>query len=54
MTYAYAWKLSNLKFYTLACEENWLDEWEAAAEHVRITDYDLMMGIIQSVSEYDY
>ena len=53
MTYDNAYKLSNPKFFELACEEGWLSDWEAAAEHVRLADYDLMAGIIKSVTEYD-
>ena len=53
ITYANAYEMSDPKFYEVAREEGWLDDWETAAEHVRLADHDLLVGIISSVTEYD-
>jgi len=53
MTYARAFELSNPAYFQLSIDEGWNDEWERAAEHVRIADYDYSAGIIDSVTAYD-
>lgn len=49
MTYAKAWKT----FCSARPEDFDTPEFEAAAEHIRIADYDLQAGIINAVTDYD-
>ena len=53
MTYAQANAIIAKSSYQQADDEGWLAEWETAAEHVRITDYDVMHGIIQAPTDYN-
>ncbi len=50
MTYAEAWKI----YLSAKTPEDWATpEFEAAAEHIRLADYDLQTGFISDVTEYD-
>ena len=53
ITYTNAYEMSDPRYYEVAREEGWLDDWETAAEYVRLAYHDLMVGIISSVTEYD-
>lgn len=50
MTYAEAWTI----YCAAKCPADYATpEYEAAAEHVRIADYDYQVGIINAVTDYD-
>ncbi len=50
MTYAQAWAT----YCGAKSPEDFADpEFEAAAEHIRIADYDYQAGIISAVTDYD-
>ncbi len=50
MTYADAWKIYSAGNPAIDFAD---PVFEAAAEHIRIADYDLQAGIISDVTEYD-
>jgi hypothetical protein len=53
MKYDESWNISVSSTYAQARVEGWGDDWLAAAEFVRIADYDYQHGIIDSITEYD-